>query len=122
MRVYQGACRANDRTDGCGVYKYNHVHELTGSTMFAETGTARHNHRFSAVSGPARSRGGSHVHEVALHTDFAGHFHEVTGVTGPAVSVSAGRHVHYFEAKTALSDGHTHQLVCATLIAGPACT
>ncbi len=96
-----------------------HVHELTSSTKLAEMGEDRHNHRFATVTSEVIPSGTSHVHTFLVNTDFLDHHHEVGGMTGPAISVGGGKHVHFVTGTTTLDDGHVHQFAFATLIDAP---
>lgn len=96
-----------------------HVHEFLGSTQLAEEGADRHNHRFAGVTGQAIPRGNSHVHVIRTNTDFLNHFHRVRIVTGPAISVGNGKHVHFASGTTTFNDGHVHRFKFATLIQKP---
>ncbi|MBH5320122.1 YmaF family protein [Paenibacillus sp. GSMTC-2017] len=98
-----------------------HVHEFEGSTQLAEEGNDRHNHRFAGVTGQAIRVGRSHVHEINLsNTDFLNHFHNLKKiVTGPAIPVGNGKHVHFVKGQTTLNDGHVHQFKFATAIQAP---
>jgi hypothetical protein len=98
-----------------------HLHEFTGSTLLAEQGADRHNHRFAGVTGQVIPVGKSHVHEIDLtHTDFLNHFHNLKKIrTGLAISVGNGKHVHFVNGMTTLNDGHIHQFKFATLIQKP---
>lgn len=98
-----------------------HVHEYLGSTMLAEEGDDRHNHRFAGVTGEAIFiSGGSHRHELFTNTDFFdNHHHELESLTGPAIPVGHGKHVHFVRTRTTVNDGHFHQAQFATLIENP---
>lgn len=96
-----------------------HVHEFTGSTRLAELEEDPHNHRFAGVSGQAIPVRGSHVHEIISRTDFFDHFHVIRVITGPAIPVGNGRHVHFVRAVTSVNDQHRHRLIFATLIESP---
>lgn len=103
-----------------------HVHEFVGSVRLAELNTEDvHNHRFAGVSGqaiPCKDGNGrvSHVHRIVTRTDFFNdHFHEIDVVTGPAIPVGKGRHVHFVYALTRERDGHRHAFIVATLIENP---
>lgn len=110
----------NGRNCNCENHEYNHVHELTGSTIIVSENGDCHNHRFCTVTGKAIYSGNSHVHEVTLRTDTAdGHSHEFCGKTNAAVSVGNNKHVHYIKDITEREDGHRHQLQAATLIESP---
>ncbi|WP_053376558.1 YmaF family protein [Paenibacillus sp. FJAT-27812] len=101
--------------------RQRHVHEFEGSTKLAEEGNDRHNHRFAGVTGQAIRVGKSHVHEIDLtNTDFLNHFHKLKKiVTGPAIPVGNGKHVHFVTGQTTLNDGHVHPFKFATLIQAP---
>jgi hypothetical protein len=96
-----------------------HDHEFLGSTRLAELEDDPHNHRFAGVSGPEIKVPGGHIHMVSSRTDFFDHFHEFTARTGLQKPVGDGRHVHFVEATTTENDGHTHDLIFATLIDAP---
>ena len=93
-----------------------HVHEFLGSTMFAEECDDKHNHRFAGVTGEAIRYGNSHVHKLATNTDFVDHHHRIYAVTGPAIYVGKGKHVHLVTGYTTTVDGHHHRFIFATLI------
>lgn len=104
----------------CYEKKQTHVHEFVGSVRLAELEEDPHNHRFAGVSGQAISSGCGHVHRLCTRTDFFNdHFHEINVITGPAIPVGAGRHVHFVYACTEESDGHRHAFIVATLIENP---
>lgn len=97
-----------------------HVHEFLGSTMLAGPEGLIHNHRFAGVTSEEIPSNGSHIHGFFVNTDFVfEHLHEVSGLTGPAIFVGAGRHVHFAEAVSTLNRGHVHNLIFATLIENP---
>lgn len=98
-----------------------HVHEFLGSTMLAEEGEDRHNHRFAGVSGEAIFvSGGNHRHEVFSNTDFFdNHHHEFERLTSTAIDVGNGKHVHFVRVRTTVNDGHFHRAQFATLIEDP---
>lgn len=100
-------------------FERGHVHEFLGSTKLAEKGDERHNHRFAGVSGEAIPKNGSHVHKICTNTDFFDHFHRIEDVSGPAIRVGEGRHVHFVSGVTTLVDGHRHKFIFATLIEAP---
>lgn len=100
--------------------KQRHVHEYTGSTKLAEKCYEAHNHRFAGVTGEAIPYGKSHVHKLYGNSDFTDkHYHDVDAVTGPAIYVGRGKHVHPVCGVTSKNDGHTHKFVFATLIESP---
>lgn len=100
--------------------RQTHVHEIQGSTEIAERRNDPHNHRFAAVSDEVIPMGNDHVHEVKFRTDFyEDHFHEFCGRSGGAIPVGGGRHVHFMESVTQMSDGHRHQFKAASLINDP---
>ncbi len=97
-----------------------HVHEFEGSTKLAVEGELRHNHRFAGVTSEVIPQGNSHVHAIFTNTDFFfNHLHEVGVLTGPAIPVGNGKHVHFVEGVTTLNFGHVHEFVFATLIENP---
>jgi hypothetical protein len=103
----------------CCNNEQRHVHEFLGSTRLAELEEDPHNHRFAGVSGQAIPVKGSHVHEIITRTDFFDHFHVIKVITGPAIPVGQGRHVHFVKAVTTVDDDHNHKLIFATLIECP---
>lgn len=110
----------NSRNCNCEKYENEHVHELTGSTVFVNEQGDCHNHRFCTVSGKAVYVGNSHFHEVKFRTDFSdGHSHEFCGKTNTATDVGYGKHVHFIKDMTEREDGHKHQFQAATLIDSP---
>lgn len=113
-----------DNDNDCCYKKYDecqrHVHEFLGSTRFAEENDERHNHRFAGVTGEAIRCGKSHVHKIKEeNTDFFDHYHEICDVTGPAIPVGGGKHVHLVKGRTSCNDGHSHEYIFATLIEAP---
>lgn len=95
-----------------------HVHEYLGSTTIFEA--IPHNHRFAGVTSQAIPRGNSHVHQLLGNSDFSeAHLHEVGAVTGPAIPVGDGRHVHFVYGTTTLNRGHVHEFIFTTLIEDP---
>ncbi|MGC5326372.1 YmaF family protein [Brevibacillus sp. SYSU BS000544] len=96
-----------------------HVHEFLGSTKLAEEGADRHNHRFAGVTGQVIPKGDSHVHIIKTKTDFLNHFHRIRIITGPAIQVGNGKHVHFAKGVTTFNDGHVHRFQLATLIQKP---
>ncbi|WP_084315252.1 YmaF family protein [Clostridium hydrogeniformans] len=96
-----------------------HVHEFLGSTKLAEEGDDRHNHRFAGVTGEVIPFGNSHVHRIAVRTDFFDHFHAICILTGPAVNLNNGKHIHVVTGMTTFVDDHKHNFVFTTLIESP---
>ena len=97
-----------------------HVHEFVASTKLAEEGNDRHNHRFAGVTGEVIPVGRhSHIHRIAVNTDFLDHHHEVIIETGPPIPVGNGKHVHFVKGMTTIIDNHEHDLEFATLIDRP---
>lgn len=100
--------------------RQTHVHEFLGSTKLAEQGNDKHNHRFAGVTGQAIRRGKSHVHIIRTNTDFLNHHHRLQRiVTGPAIPVGNGKHIHFVTGQTTLNDGHVHNFNFGTLIDKP---
>ena len=97
----------------------NHNHEFLGSTKLAERGDDRHNHHFAGVSSLAIPCGRSHYHVLETTTDSLDHIHKICVKTGLAVYLENGEHVHFVEASTSCSDGHSHCFEVATLISSP---
>lgn len=97
-----------------------HTHEFQGSTKLAETGEDRHNHRFAGVSSSVIPFGNSHVHGIFVNTDFfEEHLHEIAAVSGPAIPVGGGKHIHFAKYITTVDDGHFHEFQFASLIDDP---
>ncbi len=97
-----------------------HVHEFLGSTRVAELGSDdAHNHRFAGITSQAIPFGGTHIHLVNTSTDFFDHFHEIEVITGPAIPVGGGRHVHFVSGTTTCVDDHVHEFIFTTLIQAP---
>lgn len=97
-----------------------HTHEFQGSTKLAEAGEDRHNHRFAGVSSSMIPFGNSHVHGIFVNTDFFDeHFHEIAAVSGPAIDVGGGKHIHFAKYVTTIDDGHFHEFQFASLIEDP---
>jgi hypothetical protein len=103
----------------------SHTHEFLGSTRLAEEGNDRHNHRFAGVTTGEIPIPGSHVHGFQVNTDSIGHFHEVSGTTGPAIFLNPqapetfSRHVHLAIGNSTEVDDHIHVFIFATLIESP---
>lgn len=96
----------------------NHVHEFLGSTSINDN--RPHNHRFAGISGRAIPWGRSHVHEITTRTDSTdGHFHFIRDVSGEAINVGNGRHIHFVRGLTSFDDGHRHRYIFGTLIENP---
>lgn len=97
-----------------------HVHEYLGSLRIAEVTEDPHNHRFAGVTSQVIPQGNSHVHQLLGNSDFyEDHFHEVGAMTGLAIPVGGGRHVHFVSGTTTQNDGHVHQFIFTTLIEDP---
>lgn len=97
-----------------------HTHEFLGSTEIAGPEQLQHNHRFAGVTSSAIPKGNSHVHQLLTNTDFFfNHLHEVGDMTGPAIPVDGGKHVHFVCGTTTLDAGHTHDFQFTTLIEDP---
>lgn len=99
--------------------KQTHVHEFELSTMLAEQGQERHNHRFAGVSDEKILVGKSHIHLIQTKTDFFDHFHRIIVFTGPAIPVSKTKHIHLVKGATTLNDGHRHNFIFTTQINSP---
>lgn len=73
-----------------------------------------HQHIIMGVSGPARERGKTHVHRIHGRASFIseeggeGHWHTQDTMTGPAIEMPEGTHVHYFDDMTSKDCGHCH--------------
>lgn len=100
--------------------RQRHVHEFLGSTRLATYTGGVHNHRFAGVTSQAIPYGNSHVHKISVNTDyFSDHFHGICVVTGPAIDVGGGKHVHLVQGFTTVSEGHKHSFIFTTLIENP---
>lgn len=121
MFSYESNCHRENEdnmdyvNDGC----QSHVHEFLGSTKLAEEGEERHNHRFAGVTSEVILMDNTHIHNILVNTDFFDHHHEIGMVTGPAISVGNGKHVHLVKGITTLDDGHFHNFIFTTLIQSP---
>ncbi len=103
-----------------GSFQEAHVHEFEGSTKLAEEQEERHNHRFAGVSSEAIPFNDNHVHGIFTNTDFfENHHHQMVAVSGPAIDVGNGKHIHFAEFITSLNDGHFHEFQFASLIQDP---
>ncbi|MBP2638081.1 MAG: YmaF family protein [Firmicutes bacterium] len=87
-----------------------HVHTYLTEVDVAD----EHQHIIMGVSGPAKEKGRSHVHRIHGRTSFiseedeGGHWHIDDVMTGPAIEMPEGHHVHFFEGMTSEEDGHCH--------------
>ena len=109
-------CVIPESSDSC----QTHVHEFLGSVKLAEQGEDRHNHRFAGVTSQVIPMGNSHVHAILVNTDFfLNHHHAVGVITGLAIDVGNGKHIHLATGVTTLVDGHIHEFIFATLILSP---
>ncbi len=99
--------------------RQTHNHEFLGSTRFTEESDDRHNHRFAGISSEAIPYNGSHVHKIKTSTDFFGHYHDICIITGPAIPMSNGKHIHLAIATTTFVQGHVHEFIFTTLIEAP---
>lgn len=119
-----GHCEMNNHRPEEDCYQVeNHNHEFESSTDYKKNDEGViHNHRIAGVTGPAIKCGKSHVHKVTEYTDtFGDHFHEVCVVTGPAIYLPGGKHIHIIMGKTtpAEDNNHRHDFYFATLIEDP---
>lgn len=98
-----------------------HVHEIEGSTFIAaEQEEEPHNHRFAGITSEVIPFEDSHVHAILIPTDFfKDHHHEVGGRTGPAITVSSHKHIHFVYGKTTVEDEHFHKYTFVTQIQDP---
>ena len=93
-----------------------HVHTYLTEADVAD----EHQHVIMGVSGPARENAVSHVHRVHGRTSFLaeedgeGHWHMYDVMTGPAVELPDGNHIHYFAGTTSEDDDHCHSFAGAT--------
>jgi hypothetical protein len=88
--------------------------------MFFREDEECHNHRFAGVTGEATPYRGSRIHRLITRTDFADeYFPVIRDVTGPAIRVGKGKHVHFVSGRTSFNDGHRHGYQFATLIEDP---
>lgn len=104
-------------------HHHNHHHDSMPHvhTYITEVDVAdEHQHVIMGVSGPAKEKGRSHVHRIHGRTSFiseegeGGHWHTQDVMTGPAIEMPEGTHVHYFEGMTSEDDGHCHSYAGAT--------
>jgi len=100
-----------------------HNHEFLTSTNYDENDECEiHNHRTVGVTGPAIPCKGSHIHKVEAYVDtFEGHIHKICDVTGPALRLPNGKHIHVVKGETSKSESnnHDHAYYFATLIDNP---
>lgn len=91
-----------------------HVHTYLTEADVADC----HQHIIMGVSAPMRVSGSSHVHRLRSRTSFyaddTAHWHWVDVMTGPAVALSNGTHVHFFSGTTSTDAGHCHTFVGVT--------
>lgn len=92
-----------------------HVHTFNTLSDVADN----HQHIVMGVTGPARRVGLSHVHRIRVRTSFyveanRGHWHWFDVMTGQAVVLPDGGHVHYFNGETTIDDRHSHDVVGVT--------
>lgn len=93
-----------------------HVHTYITEVDVAD----EHQHIVMGVSGPAKEKGRSHVHRIHGRTSYiseegeGGHWHSEDVMTGPAIDMPEGNHVHYFEGMTSEDDRHCHSFAGAT--------
>ncbi|WP_371368060.1 hypothetical protein SRRS_17680 [Sporomusa rhizae] len=93
-----------------------HVHTYLTEADVADC----HQHIILGVSGPARESGRNHCHRIHGRTSFiseedeGGHWHTYDVMTGPAIEMPDGNHVHYFAGVTSKDDGHCHSFSGAT--------
>lgn|GEM_PF-4150397 len=96
-----------------------HVHEFTGFTEHAEKGGHKHSHRFSGVTSEVLQKGDSHVHVLFADIDSSNHRHSVAIITGPAIPISDGKHIHVIKGATTQEDGHVHSFEFSTQVQKP---
>lgn len=114
-------CNFNPETTDYYSCNGQHVHEILGSTVFAEDCEDCHNHRFASMSGEAIPAQGNHFHNVTFRTDtYEDHYHEFTGPSTLAIPTGDGRHIHFANGCTTSADGHVHEFRVASLINNPA--
>jgi hypothetical protein len=110
-------------------HMHHHKHEMMPHvhTYITEADVADdHQHIIMGVSGPAKETDRSHVHRIHGRTSFiseedeGGHWHTEDVMTGPAIAMPDGNHVHYFEGMTSEDDCHCHSFNGATGL-GPSC-
>lgn len=115
-------CGCSCGTAGTYPHEQTHVHELLGSVQIGGNRCDLHNHRFATVSDEVEYIPGTcgHVHKIKFRTDFyEDHFHVFSGCTEGPVEVGDGRHVHFIDSVTEVSDQHQHEFRAATLINDP---
>lgn len=121
-KIYECDCH-DDCKDPCEKPCHEpqtHVHEFLGSTQLADYCGGIHNHRFAGVTSQAIPTGNSHVHRISINTDyFSDHFHGICIITGPAIDVGGGKHVHLVTGYTTCEENHKHRFIFTTLIENP---
>lgn len=104
-------------------HHHHHDHEILPHvhTYLTEVDVADdHQHIIMGVSGPAREKGRNHCHRIHGRTSFiseegeGGHWHTEDVMTGPAIEMPDGNHVHYFDGMTSEDDRHCHSFAGAT--------
>lgn len=113
-------CNFNTETADFFSCEGQHVHEIIGSTVFAEECEGCHNHRFATMSGEAIPAEGSHFHMIKFRTDtHDDHSHEFCGASSLAIPVGDGRHIHFAKACTGEADEHVHEFRVTSMINNP---
>lgn len=88
-----------------------HVHVFNTLTDVADG----HQHLVQGTTGPARDAGPSHVHRLRVRTSYRiDHWHWLDIISGPAVYIMDGGHVHAYEGETSFDDGHRHAVLDTT--------
>jgi len=101
---------AGERDNRCRI----HVHTFETLTAVADG----HQHVIMGVTAPARQAGLSHVHRIRVRTSFVDdHWHWFDIMTGQAVALPNGGHVHYFSGETSFDAGHRHAVEGSTGLA-----
>lgn len=94
----------------------SHVHDFLGNTNLTGPFRRIHNHHVAGVTDePIRTDKGNHKHRIKTNTSCKNHYHEIDMLTGPAVSVGGGQHVHLVDGQTTSEDNHCHRIKFTTL-------
>jgi len=85
-----------------------------------------HQHVFLGVSSPAEISGTSHIHRLCVRTSFmvhddVGHWHWVDIMTGRAIAMPDGTHIHYFAGHTSTNERHCHEFSDVTNLGPDLC-
>lgn len=94
---------------GYGLFNYprrtTHVHDYRNKTSF----DVRHLHSMGGTTGPTIGFGRRHMHRLSgTTTSNAGHIHKYNSLTGSAIPVGPGLHVHRYSGTTGVNGRIPH--------------